>query len=733
MTSTQKLTRLLSLAAALLVAIPAQAALLDRGPQDPTLVFPIWYRDLNGAALGLCLDQSPSPNPASGLKPFCFPQAPNAAGFPGNLGPEIFYNNLTVTVGKGAAAGGASSFAMKYLAALEASYVPAGLPIHGTESVFARIRITMNVQVPGTYTVTHPYGIEVFPNVQASGARAVFFTADVPVATPLNFDLALNGRVGPWIQWDVINAGEVLTSPAGNTFLGDPNYAHTYTGSPFGTNYVRVDGPVGSNLDGAGNDFIFTPLGNVMGQRWTAPIATAFQIQKAVYTRNATTDIIDVWATSAPAQKLVLTGDGLPTIQLVEFPGGNYYGHVEEAAAIVPPGVITVTNLSSVPVIALTAGLVDQLDALTTYNPATRAIAVSATSSDLSGPTLTVLGAFGGLMTPGTPGNYSLLGALPAGAEPPMTVRVESNAGGVYQSQVVVGSGNPMNPAGPPVAVNDAPVVAGSGSTTFDVTANDTFAGAVKVLILTQPTTGTAVAAAAGGLVTYTVTPGASGADSFTYALQDAVGLSNVATVSFTVAFVAPPPAASADNFAMLANTSRTYAVLANDVAGTGTVINPASVLIAVAPAHGTATPNADGTVTYTPVLGFNSAFDTFSYTVANTAGSVSAPAVVTVEVFGGPEAVAIGKATFTAAKGKWVIVGSTNWFNLALTQTTATCWLGTAAAPTASTLIGSTLVDTTGKFQLAPVGTTPVPVNPSSVTCKTSNGGIKSGGVVFN
>ena len=78
------------------------------------------------------------------------------------------------------------------------------------------------------------------------------------------------------------------------------------------------------------------------------------------------------------------------------------------------------------------------------------------------------------------------------------------------------------------------------------------------------------------------------------------------------------------------------------------------------------------------------------------------------------------------------LIVGSTNWFNAALTQTTATCWTGTAPAPTASTLIGTTLVDTTGKFSLVPAGVTPVPVNPSSVTCQTSNGGIKSAAVTF-
>jgi hypothetical protein len=727
-TALLRTTSLLAAVAALVSATPASAALLDRGPQDPTLVFPLWYRALDGTAVGMCTSQAQSPNLLAGLKPMCFPATTNPAGFPGNLGPELFYNDLTVTVGKG---GGTAGFTLKYLAALEASYIPAGFPAHGTEAVFARIRVIIATNVPGTYKVTHPFGVNVFTNV-GTGPRAVFFTVDVPFGTPLNFDAALGGPIGPFIKWDFLNAGESLTVGA-QTFLGDPNYAHTYTGSPFGTNFVRVDGPVGSNLDGAGNDFILEPLGVVVGQIWSAPIATAFNITKAVYSRSATLNTMDVWATSAPAQKLILTGVGMPSVQMKEYPGGNYYSHLEESSLLVPPASVTVTNLSSNPVVAKSAQLVDGLDATATYASATGAIAVAATSSDLVAHTMSVLGPFGGLMTPGAAaGSYTFAGTVPLTAEPPQTLDIASSAGGTYPANVVVLSGAPMNAAGLPVAVNDAPVVAGAGSTTFDVSLNDTFAGVPTVLILTQPLTGTATAAATGGLVTYTPLPGASGLDSFTYALQDAVGVSNVATVSLNVPFVPPAPAANADNFAMLQGTSRTYAVLANDVAGTGTAINPASVVIVTPPAHGTAIANVDGTVTYTPVVGFNSALDTFAYTVANTLGTVSAPATVTVDVFGGPEAVSIGKALFTVSKTKWTIVGSTNWFGAALTQTTATCWLGTAAASTATTFIGTAPVDTTGKFSVVPVGTGPVPPNPSVVTCQTSNGGVKSGSVTF-
>lgn len=722
------LTRTLVALAAVVTAFPAPAALLDRGPADPALGFPQWYRDTNGTAIGICRSQAQSPNPNAGLAPMCFPIEADPAGFPGNLGSELFYNNLTVVTKNGGPTGG---FSLRYVAALEATYLPLGVPVRGGETVFARIRVVMSTETPGTYTVTHPFGVDVFPDV-GTGPRAVFFTVDIPVGPALDFDSALTGRVGPFIEWDIVNAGETLTVGA-EQFVGDPNYPHTYKGSPFGTNYVRVDGPPGSNLDGAGNDFIVEPLGAVLGQRWTAPIPTKFAVQKAVYSRNAASNSVDVWATSAPGQQLIVTGAGLPTLQLAEFPAGSYYGHVVYDAAFIPPASITVTNLTSNPVNSVTVGLPDQLDAFTSFDPATGVLSVSATSSDLSGGVLSVLGNPGGLMTPtATPGTYTFSGLLPAGVEPPMQIRVESNAGGFYLSNVVVTATAPMNAAGAPVAVADAAAVAGAGPTALDVSLNDTFSGAFRVRVISQPVTGTAVAAPSGGLVTYTPSPGAVGPDQFTYVIQDAVGFSNVAVVSFDVPFVAPAPSANADNNAMLQGTSKILNVLANDVAGTGTVIDPASVQINTPAGRGVAVANANGTITYTPNAGVNSVLDTFSYTVANTAGTRSAPAIVTIDIFGGAESVSFSRIQYTSSKAAWTITGATNWFNAALTQATATCWTGTAAAPTPTTLIGTAPIDTAGKFALVPAGPTPTPANPSSITCQSSYGGIKSGGVVF-
>ncbi|MBI5070545.1 MAG: Ig-like domain-containing protein [Deltaproteobacteria bacterium] len=726
-TALLRTTSLLAAAAALFVASPAHAVLQDHGPNDPALTWPLWYRDLNGMALGLCKSQVQSPNPAAGLAPMCFPIAPNPSGFPGNIGDEMFYMNANANLTSGA-------FELRYVAGLEAAYGnAAGTPARGDEVVFARIRVGMAVPIAGTYTVTHPYGVEVFPDLQpstkAAGAGAsVFFTVDIPLGALLDFDGSLGGRIGPFLQWDFLNEGETLTVGA-EQFIGDANYPHTFTGSPFGTNFIRVDGPAG--FTGVpGETFLQTPLAVITGQKWTAPIALPLQVERAVYSRNPASGLntVDVWARSSVGSKLILSGTDTPSLQMKTDGAGNFYAHLEYSSDLVPPSAVTVTNVTSNPVTSRTVNLTDLVNITgATYDPATGALAVTATTSDVSAPpmALSVLGIGGGIMTPSaTPGLQTYSGTIQVGIIPPLNISVVSSAGGSATDSLTVGTGNPMNVAGPPVANPDAFTVAGSGATAIDVSANDAFAGTFSVIVIAPPSLGTAVAAASGGTVTYTPALGASGTDSFVYVIQDVTGaVSNTATVTLTVPFVAPPPTASADNFAMVQNSVRTVRVLLNDTAGTGTTIDPASVRISTAPGRGTATANADGTITYRPNAGVNSVLDTFRYTVANTAGTVSAPATVTVDIFGGNESVSISRAQYTASKSAWSIVGSTNWFNAALTQTTASCYLissgGVAIVPR---LIGTAPVDTTGKFQLVPTGATPTPASPAAVNCQTSD-----------
>ena len=76
-------------------------------------------------------------------------------------------------------------------------------------------------------------------------------------------------------------------------------------------------------------------------------------------------------------------------------------------------------------------------------------------------------------------------------------------------------------------------------------------------------------------------------------------------------------------------------AVLANDTDSDGE-LNPGSVAITVTPQHGSATVNADGTVTYTPQAGFTGS-DSVAYTVQDDQGGLSAPATLRITVTAAP------------------------------------------------------------------------------------------------
>lgn len=135
-----------------------------------------------------------------------------------------------------------------------------------------------------------------------------------------------------------------------------------------------------------------------------------------------------------------------------------------------------------------------------------------------------------------------------------------------------------------------------------------------------------------------TLTPGSNGGSAnITVTATDLGGGTAVSNFTVTVTnSTNPPPVASADTASTVSGVPVIINVLANDTpAGQ---INAASVLIATTPADGTVSVNSDGTITYTPSNGFTGN-DSFSYTVASTAGAVSSPAYVSVNVLAPPTA----------------------------------------------------------------------------------------------
>jgi len=552
---------------------------------------------------------------------------------------------------------------------------------------------------------------------------------------PGNFDAALAGRVGPFMKWDALLPGESLTvtNSAGQVeqFVGDPNYAHTFTGSPFNTNYIRVDGPPGSNLDGAGNDYIQTPLANVLGQLWLQPIPTPLSITRATYSRDPGKNVnaVDVYAKSAAGAKLIVSGTDMPSLVMRGDGLGNFFAHLEYAATKPLPASVNVTNVTDNPPTIATAALTDLVNITSaTFDTLTGTLKVVASSSDLSvpPPTLAVSGPLGGVMT--TLGEYRT--TLPAGAFPPPRVSVQSAAAGTDTDDVVILPGLPMNPVSAPVAVADAITTSSNVPATVNLALNDVMISPATLasIVFTQlPTNGTVVQGTTPGTVTYTPATNYAGADTFSYIAVDSAGaVSNLATVAVTVNFAAAPPVANGDNWAQAKSTARTMSVIANDVASTGTTLNPASVVIATRPIHGNAVPNADGTITYTPVAGYTGS-DTFTYTVSNNFGLASNAATVYIVVSGGPEVISYSKVQYTVSKAKWVIVGATNVFGTGLTPS-VTCYVG---GGTTGPVIGSAPIDATGKFQLQPL-VAPPPDSTNKITCRSTNLGQATIGVTL-
>ena len=741
----------IALAGSLLASGMASAVLLDHGPSDAVITFPQWYRDTEGLALGLCRSTTD----------YCFPLAANPAGFAGNIGDEAFYSLIEF---KNTATG--SDFQYRYLGALEASYLPGPTPKHGDETVFARIRITFNFNDPaknGTYVVTHPYGVHIFENVVATlkqnmqGSQAAnYFTVDIPMGT--GFDGALEGPVGPFIKWDT----DLPLVSGSEEFVGDPTVPHTFTGSPFGTNFLRIQGPVGSNLDGLGNDFIEESLGSVLGQKWTAPIAQALKVDGAYKVRKSGINGVDVWATSTPNQRLIVTGEGMPSLQL--FPSGTvagkYHGHIEYPSTQPVPPQITVTNLSSTPVNSVSMALEDGVEiSQASFDTATRQILVVAHSSDeVTNPALVVEGLTGVTATvpvvppavttamtqaqcPTTvasPVNVCFSGALPDTIEPPESISVISTESGFHADHFLSINGAPQNPANPPVATS----IAAPGFTvnTGGATAL-TDALPADALIIKQPENGTIALVNS----VWTFTPNATaavGTDSFKFVVQAAnnAPVSNVATGNLTLLFNPTAPTAVGDQFAATyagtaAAKTKTLTILGNDKPASVNAldnISPASLTIVTPPTKGNLVQLASGQVTYVTktATAASGGADFFEYKVDNssTPALTSNTARVDVTNFSAVEAVRVTSARYTIASGKWVVVGTTSWFGANLTQTNATCWKGTGAAPTAATLIGLVPVDNLGAFQLATVGSAPVGINNGALRCKTSNGGLAAG-----
>jgi hypothetical protein len=401
---------------AVIVAIPAAAAfavpivpgtpragsLIEAGPVAVSTGFPTWYRDQNGAGvtsrLELCLPLSPGV-----ADPLCpVPFTPN----------EMFYQNVV--------APGVPGTGLLVDLNLEAAYSTA-VVIPGNEIVFGRIRMRDKTVPDGTvWRVTQPYGID---EVTASLGKGINMTEDIGLA-PGSFGAALAGRVGPFLKWDPAVAP---LAPAG--YIGDPNIAHTVIGSPYGTNFVKVER---KNPDGT-----YTLLGQTDQFLVSGRYATnsGVDVPRAVYTRPATGPAsIDVFASSESGQSIQVSANaalGFATTSL-RSEQGRYFGRlpITVAGAPLAGATIEVVNVGDKPIAKKTVKLTDAVTITSaTYTagaavsdpaPANTLVVTASSSDAVNPPVLTVTG-FGPLVA-GT-ASFPVI-------SPPSVITVTSSRGG---------------------------------------------------------------------------------------------------------------------------------------------------------------------------------------------------------------------------------------------------------------------------------------------------------------
>ncbi len=191
-------------------------------------------------------------------------------------------------------------------------------------------------------------------------------------------------------------------------------------------------------------------------------------------------------------------------------------------------------------------------------------------------------------------------------------------------------------------AVNDTPVsLNDTYSISEDTTlmigppgllANDTDidGDVLSVTLVTGPSHGSLVLNADGSF-SYKPSLNYNGPDNFTYIANDGTLSSATTTVSLTVTAVNDVPVAGNDTYSTTAGVTLTVGtpgVLANDADVDG---DPLTTKLDTAPAHGTLVLAANGSLTYTPTLGFTGT-DSFSY-VANDGLLDSSTTTVTISV----------------------------------------------------------------------------------------------------
>ena len=428
----QLIRRALTVGAALGLAATAAAAanatVLDQvGQRQGSLVsfgplmdngFPTSYKDSHGVRLEACIGAE---DPLCGTPAGDTYDPEQPVSFPDNFPDEFFYQLASAKI----AVPGDGDLLVENN--LEGAFLGNGSPAKDQQVVFGRVRIrAKDVPEGTTWRITHPYGVDV---VTADAKKGINETEDVGVAAG-NFSGALSSRIGPFLTWDPSVAP---AAPAG--YAGDPLTLHKVVGSPYDTNYVKVEQ---QNADGS-----WSTLGQWDDQfsvQGRYAVNSGVDVDAAHFSGDDKRGFVDVYASSDAAQSIVVSANaalGTPDTPMHEV-DGHYYARIAVDSKIPAGTPIEVVNTGDVPVAKKTFAITDQVTVTAaTYDADSGDLTVQAMSSDMESgadePTLRVAG-FGPLDDNGE--------ATFQTTAPPAVLKVTSSAGGSdTESPIASGAG----------------------------------------------------------------------------------------------------------------------------------------------------------------------------------------------------------------------------------------------------------------------------------------------------
>jgi hypothetical protein len=654
--------------------------LIAVGPVSGDNGFPVWYKDSTGLRLEGCLDGA---DPLCGFVPGVdFPDPTRPISFPDNF-PEEFFYQLASNVQDIAGGAGRATTTL----ALEGAF-GSGPVKDGDQVVFARIRFFYSGLQPGaTYRITHPYGVD---EEVADDAGAIRFTEDIGLA-PGVFTGALDGRVGPFLQWDPAVAP---AAPVG--FVGDPNVDHPVVGSPFNTNFVRVEGPglavIGNQSNTcspATTDCIQTNLFSLLGKKATK---AGFDIQRSVYSRaDDTGGTIDLFATSdVDPQSIQIEGQGLDPV-LMRGENGNYVAHIHFTGGTVPQ--LTVTNVSDTPPTVKPSTPVDAIKGQAVWNADDNTLTVNATSSDtFANPLLTATG-FGDLSAGVLVAN-NVIG-------PPASVNVTSAVGGTVSLPVEVTGATFGSIPVSAFAGEDQEVLQGT-TVTLDGTGST---GPITSFSWTQ-TAGPAVTLSGASTANPTFTAPTGDATLEFELTVDGTGGPSTDRVVVTVVASAAVPIANAGPDQTVNQTATV------NLDGTG---SEATTTFQWTQTDGPAVAlNGANTATPSFVAPKQNVLLTFELTASGPGGS----STDTVEVSVNPDDITVTRAEFRISGSEWRIDGTDTIFGPGVS---VTIYLG--PTPTGAPLATNVPVDTLGAWSFREKNSAATPGGQTTITVVSSGG----------